>query len=271
MAENLNQMVTFDGEAGKIQAYLARPEGPGPHPAVIVIHEIFGLVDHTKDVANRFAAQGYVAFAPHLFSRPGLADVLTPANIEQAMRFQMALPRERMADMAYIQEELAKLPSENRQTLQKVLPVYNNMPREQMTQDLIKAVDFLNGQTFVRAGKIGSVGYCFGGGMSINLACHANLAACVVYYGPNPEPIELVKNIQGPVLGCYGADDLRINQNLDKLVKAMTDYKKDFEMKIYPGAAHAFFNDTRPQVYREGPAKDSWERVLRFYKTYLAP
>jgi carboxymethylenebutenolidase len=263
-------MVTFDGGAGKVQAYLARPEEKGPHPAVIVIHEIFGLVDHTKDVANRFAAQGYVAFAPHLFSRPGLAELLTPANIEQAMYFQMGLPRERMADMAFIQEEMAKLPAEKRENLQKVFPVYSNLPREQMTQDLVKAVDFLNEQSFVQAGKIASVGFCFGGGMSINLACHARLAACVVYYGQNPEPIEMVKNISCPVLGCYGADDMRINQNLDKLVKAMVDYRKDFEMKIYTGAAHAFFNNTRKEVYREGPAKDSWERVLRFYKTCLS-
>ena len=258
MTDELQQMVTFDGEAGKVQAYLARPEGQGPRPAVIVIHEIFGLVDHTKDVANRFAAQGYVAFAPHLFSRPGLVELLTPANIEQAMRFQMSLPRERMADRAFIQEEMAKLPAEKRETLQRVLPVYNNLPMGPTTQDLVKAGDFLNEQSFVQAGRVASVGFCFGGGMSINLACHARLAACVVYYGPNPEPIELVKAITCPVLGLYGADDLRINQHLDQLVKAMVDGKKDFEMKIYPGAAHAFFNNTRPEVYREGPAKDSW-------------
>jgi carboxymethylenebutenolidase len=270
MADGLHQMVTYDGEAGKVQAYLAKPEGEGPRPAVIVIHEIYGLNDQIKDVANRFAAQGYVAFAPHLYSRPGLVEVLTPANIEQAMQFQMSLARDRMSDMAYVREEMAKLPAEKRETLQKVFPVYSHLPGEQLTQDLVKAVDFLNDQSFVQVGKIASVGFCFGGGMSINLACHARLAACVVFYGSNPEPIEQVKNIVCPVLGLYGADDMRINQNLDKLVKAMVDTKKDFEMKIYPGAAHAFFNNTRKEVYREGPAKDSWERVLRFYKTCLS-
>ncbi len=269
MAERLTQMVTFDGADGKVPAYLALPAGEGPRPAVIVIHEIFGLTDHIKDVANRFAAQGYVAFAPHLFSRPGM-EVLTPDNMQQAMRFQMSLARDRLGDMAYIQEEMSKLPAGQRETMQTVYPLYSNLSREQMTQDLVRAVDYLNGQKFIQEGKIGSVGFCFGGGMSINLACHASLAACVLFYGQNPQPVELVKNISCPVMGLYGVDDMRINQSLDKLVKAMVDYKKNFEMKIYPGAAHAFFNDTHKEVYREGPAKDAWERVLRFYQAYLS-
>ena len=84
----------------------------------------------------------------------------------------------------------------------------------------------------------------------------------------NPNPIELVENIAGPVLGNYGAEDMRINAHLDELVKAMVTYKKDFEMRIYPNAAHAFFNDTIP-MYNEAAAKDAWERVLRFFKRTL--
>src|SRR5437868_12045782 len=80
-------MLAYDGEAGPIQTYLARPRGAEPRPTVIVIHEIVGLTDHIKHVADRFAEEGYVAFAPNLFSRPGLAEVLTPSNIAEAMRF----------------------------------------------------------------------------------------------------------------------------------------------------------------------------------------
>ena len=124
-------------------------------------------------------------------------------------------------------------------------------------------------QDFVQSGKIASAGFCFGGGMSINLACHAKLAACVIFYGENPNPIELVENIAGPILGNYGAEDMRINAHLDELVKAMVTYKKDFEMRIYPNAAHAFFNDSTP-MHNEAAARDAWERVLRFYKRALA-
>lgn len=264
------EMLSYPGADGPIQAYLVKPDVQGPRPAVIVIHEIFGLVEHTKDVANRFASQGYVALAPHLFSRPGLSD-FTPENIREAMTFSFSLQRERMSDPAYVQEAMAKLPVEKRGIVQKISSQLfgGGVPRERMEMDLSKAVEFLAGQKDVQPGKIASVGFCFGGGMSIALACQTRLAACVVFYGNNPSPIDLVEHIAGPVLGIYGAEDTRINQDLDQLVKAMAAHKKDFEMRIYPGAAHAFFNDTSPATYREGPAKQAWEQVLRFYQRTL--
>ncbi len=247
MVDESRGMVAYDGEAGPVQTYLTRPSGEEPRPAAIVIHEIVGLTDHIKRVADRFAQEGYVACAPNLFSRPGLVEVMTPSNVGVAMQFMMTIPRDKWSDQAYIQQTASQL----------------------LTQDLVKAVDYLNAQGFVQSGKIVSVGFCFGGGMSINLACHATLAASVVFYGENPNPIELVENISCPVLGNYGAEDIRINAHLDELVKAMVTYKKDFEMRIYPNAAHAFFNDTTP-MYNEAATKDAWGRVLRFYERALA-
>jgi len=269
MTDESRGMMTYNGEAGPVQTYLARPGVKGPRPAVIVIHEIVGLTDHIKSVADRFAQEGYVAFAPNLFSRPGLAEVLTPSNLELSMQFMMTIPRDKWSDQAYIQQAASQLPQEKRETLQRVrLMMFGGLPKDRLTQDLVNAVDYLHAQDFVQSGKIASVGFCFGGGMSINLACHAKLAACVIFYGENPSPIELVENIACPVLGNYGAEDMRINEHLDELVKAMVTYKKDFEMRIYPNAAHAFFNDTTP-MYNEAAARDAWERVLRFYKRIL--
>jgi carboxymethylenebutenolidase len=269
MTDELRAMMTYDGEAGAIQAYLTRPGVEEPRPAVIVIHEILGLTDHIKNVADRFAAEGYVAFAPNLFSRPGLAEVLTPSHIGEVMQFMTTVGWERISNAAYVQQAMSQLPQEKRETVQRVLPViFGGIPRDQLTQDLVKAVAYLNAQSFVQPGNVASVGFCFGGGMSINLACHASLAASVVFYGQNPEPIELVEHISCPVLGIYGAEDMRINTHLDELVKAMVTYKKDFEMRLYPHAAHAFFNDTF-SMYQEAAAKDAWERVLRFYKRTL--
>lgn len=206
---------------------------------------------------------------PLTFSRHDLADTLTSENIRAVFQFQMTLVRDKMGDVGYVREAMDQLPEPQRSIVKKVFPVFTNIPTATLTNDLVKAVDFLNAQPFVKAGKIASVGFCFGGGMSFSLACHAQLAACVVFYGANPNPIDLVQSIPCPVVGFYGAEDMRINRDLDKLVKAMVDYKKDFEMKIYPGAAHAFFNDTRQEVYRAGPAHDAWERVLRFYQRTL--
>jgi carboxymethylenebutenolidase len=274
MTDLNSEMITFPGGDGNIQAYLSRPADDEPRPVVIVIHEIWGLVTHTKQVADRFAQEGYVVLAPHLYSRPEVIDVMTPDNIRAAMQFSMGLGAEKIGDMAVVQQELAKLPQETQEAIQKVLPVMYGGGAQEMknfyTGDLLKAVDFLNEQSYVRPGKIASLGFCFGGGMSINLACHANLAACVVFYGQNPSPIALVSDIPCPVLGLYGAEDMRINQDLDKLVKAMTEYKKDFEMRIYPAAGHAFFNDSNKMTYREVPARDAWERVLRFFQRTLS-
>lgn len=262
----MGNMLSYDGEAGAVQAYLARPAGDTPRPAVIVIHEIFGLTDHIKHVADRFMEQGYVAFAPDLFSRPGL-EALTPTVIEEAMPFMRSVPREKLSDAAYMQQTL---PAGRWKALQPVLHLLiGGIPKAQLTQDLVKAHHYLQNQPFVQAEKMGSVGFCFGGGMSINFACHAPLAASIIFYGENPSPIELIENVKGPVMGLYGVEDARINGGLDALVKAMATYKKDFEMRIYPGAGHAFFNDTRATVYRADAAADAWQRVLRFYQRTL--
>jgi carboxymethylenebutenolidase len=264
-------MTSYEGATGRIEAYLSRPKMSEPRPAVIVIHEVFGLVDHTKDVANRFAAQGYVALAPNLFSGDQqLRSALTPSNIGMTMQFMRTIPPQKMRDTSYVQEELTKQSEEKRAVLQRTTRLlFGGLPKDKLTQDLVKAVDYLNSQTFIKRGKVGSVGFCFGGGMSINLACHAETAACVIFYGENPSPIELVKNVKCPVLGIYGGEDVRINATVDQLVRAMIQYKKDFEMRLYPGAPHAFFNDTSPTTYREEAAKEAWGRVLRFYARTL--
>ena len=269
MSSEQASSITYRGEVADVQAYLARPATDEPRPAVIVIHEIFGLTDHTRDVARRLAQQGYVVLAPHLYSRPDLAEVLTPPNIGAALQFFMSLPPDRQTDRAFVQQEIAKLPEAQRAVVQKTLPrMFGGTSKDALTQDLIKGMEYLQAQPFVRADKIGSVGFCFGGGMSINFGCHAPLTACVIFYGENPSPLEKVKNIAGPVLGIYGAEDRRINPQIDQLVKAMVEYQKEFEMRIYPNAGHAFFNDTSP-TYREPAARAAWQQLLDFYRRTL--
>jgi len=267
----ISEMTTYSGTHRPVEAYLARPETNEARPAIIVIHEIFGLVNHTKDVANRFAREGYAVLAPHLYSSdPELAALLTPKNVGIAMGFMQTLPIEKRGDNVFVEQELSKQPAEVREVAPKVMGKLfgGGVPREALAMEAVKAVDFLNSQSYVKHGSIGTVGFCFGGGVSINIACRAKTAACVVFYGANPSPIELVEKIQCPVLGLYGGEDMRINADLDKLVAAMARYKKDFQMKLYPGAPHAFFNDTS-KTYRKEAAMDAWELVLRFYARSL--
>lgn len=262
-----SEMVEYPGASGQVPAYLVRPALEGPRPAVIVIHEIFGLVDHTKEVANRFAREGYVALAPHLFGTPPLADVLTPDRVRKAMRLMSALPRR---DPELARAEIAKLPEPDRtEVAGTVRLLLEGLPRDRLTDDLVAGVRFLRTQPGVATDRIGCVGFCFGGSMSINLACATDVAACVIFYGENPNPVGRLQNVRGSVLGLYGGEDTRINAGLVALVKAMAENKKDFEMRIYPGAPHAFFNDTNPTTYRKEAATDAWDRVLRFYARTL--
>jgi len=259
--------VEFPGVSESVPGYLARPSEDSVRPAVVVIHDLVGLVDHTKDIADRVAREGYVTLAPNLFGTTELASVLTPENVQKAMRLLFRLPRR---DPELARQELSKLPEAERAivgpTVEKLL---GGLPKDRLLKDLVAAVAYLKALSFVRRDRIGSVGFGFGGGMSANLACETSLRGCVIFYGENPSPLDRVRNIDGAVLGLYGADDTRIDAHLDKLVRAMAEYKKDFEMRIYPGAAHAFFNDTNGTTYREAAARDAWDRVVRFYRRTL--
>src|SRR5690348_7909976 len=155
MIDEFHGMITYDGDVAPVQTYLARPGVEEARPAIIVIHEIVGLTDHIKHVADRIAQEGYVAFAPHLFSRPGLAEVLTPSNIEEAMQFMMTIPREKWGDLAYTQQAAAQFPQEKQERLQRVRSaMFGTLPRGSLLQDLVKAVDYLQGKDFVQSGKI---------------------------------------------------------------------------------------------------------------------
>ncbi len=109
-----------------------------------------------------------------------------------------------------------------------------------------------------------------GGGLSLLLACHnSELGAAVVFYGRNPSPVDLVKNAQCPILGNYAGADLAITElDVNLLKQTLTKYGKVFDIKIYPGAPHAFFNDTR-ESYRPEAARDAWERALGLFNKQL--
>ncbi len=270
MSDFTGEMVSFEGAEGMVPGYLVRPNQLESHPAVLLIHEIWGLSDHIKSVAGRLAGQGYVTLAPDLFARPDLADVMRPENISEVFKLMRSIPPEHMGDRDYLQTQLGQLPEARREPVGRAFALMTReMPTESLVRDLVNAVDFLRAQKF-NNGKVGSVGFCFGGGLSLNLACHARYDAAVLFYGGNPDPIDQVQNISCPVMAIYGADDTRVNGGIDNLVRAMVTYKKNFEMKIYPNAAHAFFNETNAQGYRPAQAQDAWERLLRFFGTNLS-
>lgn len=260
--------VTYKTRGDAISAHLAYPTQEGKYPGIVLIHEIFGVDEHIRKVADRIAAEGYVVLAPHLFSSKALSPVLTPENIGATMKFMMSIPMDKQRDPEYRAAELAKLDEKTRDVIGKVNDVFFvNRPTKLFVKYLVSGVDYLNSLPKA-SGKIGSAGFCFGGGMSINLACTGKTDASIIFYGENPSPISRIKNVKGAVMGLYGGEDHRLNVNIDKLVKALTKYNKPFTIKVFPGAHHAFFNDTRPH-YNQAAAEDSWRMMTKFFKDNL--
>ncbi len=219
-----------DGAA--IGGYLTRPKGDSARPAIVVIHPWSGIDEHTRDVARRFAKAGYVALAPDLLSRSG-------------------------GTSSFADRDAA-------------IAAGRKLTNEMITEDLTGAVRYLNAQNFVRANKIGVVGFCWGGGKALMFTTRSkDIAAAVVYYGDNPTNIDDVKNITVPVLGHYGGADDRITSGVPKLEEAMRKYGKSFEYKVYPGAPHSFNSDDNPRSYREEAAKEAWGKTLEFFKKHL--
>ncbi len=219
-----------DGAA--IGAYLSRPKGEDALPAVVVLHENRGLNDHIRDVARRLAKAGYVALAPDLLSRQGgTGSFASPDAATEAI---------------------------------------GKVDEEVITKDVTGGINYLKSRNDVRANKIGVVGFCWSGGNTLLiLTRNKDLAAGVVYYGRNPKNLDDVKNISCPVLASYGEKDERITSGVPALEEAMKKHGKSFEYKIYPGAQHAFNNDTNPQRYSAEAAKDAWSRTLEFFKKNL--
>jgi carboxymethylenebutenolidase len=228
-----NSAVKFSSTDGRSEsAYLSRPKAAGKYPAVIVIHEWRGLNDHIRDVARRLAKAGYVALVPDLLSREG-------------------------GTSSFATPELAT---------ESLLKISDDL----FVNDLTGAVNYLKRQDFVQADKLGVIGFCWGGGKALMFTTRSHdLKAAVIYYGENPERLSDVKNITAPVLGQYGEADERITSGVPKLKEAMQEYGKSFEYRIYPGAPHAFNNDTSPRSYRPEAAKEAWTRTLAFFKQHL--
>ncbi|EQD33387.1 Carboxymethylenebutenolidase [mine drainage metagenome] len=250
-----------------MNGYLAEPEEKGPYPALLVVHEIFGLDDHPKDVARRFAAQGYVALAPNLFTGP-IAETMTPANVQLAMRALAGAPSDLRSNPAKFREFAESQPPERRPVLEALAQVTDPVTQDGFARDLIACREFLQSLPSVNPQRIGAVGFCFGGAVVGRYATvDPTLTAGVIFYGQNP-PLDRVPQIRAQLLGQYAGEDPGITQTVPQLAEAMERAGRSFRYQVYPGARHAFFNDTRPNYHAESAAL-AWNRVIEFFRSTL--
>jgi carboxymethylenebutenolidase len=208
---------------------VAYPERKTRAPAVIVIHEIFGLTDWEPTVVDKLAKEGYVAVVPDLLSsKYGRS----PADADSGRK------------------------------------LVGDLEPERITSDLDAVYAYLNGLPAVLKDRIGTIGFCWGGGQSFRYATdNPRLRAVVVCYGPPPDSAD-IKRIQAPVLGVYGENDARIDASLPDVAAKMQSAGKTFTYEVYPGTGHGFLKPGRegsdgPQVAR------AWSRILDFYHARL--
>ncbi len=257
------QDVTFSGLNRNLNAYLVLPDAPGPRPSVIVIHEIWGLDDHIRDVARRFAGQGYVALAPDLYTGPPWEEAMQPQNIQAGMMFLRKAPPEVQRNPSKMSEALSSLSTEEQSALKTLMQVMSPDQRATFASELRGAFNLLAALPEVDTDRIANLGFCMGGGLAIHMAALTpDLWKTVIFYGENP-PLDKVSDINASVLGLYGGLDRRITDLVPEFQRAMEDAGKSFTYKVYGGAQHAFFNDTRP-MYNQVAAEDAWYEVLRF-------
>jgi carboxymethylenebutenolidase len=264
------EWVEYEVDGKKVQGYFARPAAvQAPLPGVLVIQEAFGVDPHIQDVTERFATAGYAAFAPDLFSYGGKPATLAPDRIEDAKQFLDTIPQAAWFDAALRAPLIAALPGGRGKPIEETLGVLlvPNRPWDQYVATLRAARSWLVAGPS-KGQKVGSVGWCMGGAISLRLACsEPELGAAVVFYGFTP-PLEMLAALKCPVLGLYAENDPRINAGLPALAEAMKAQGKRFEHLIYPGTSHAFYNDTRGN-YRVDAARDAWARTLSFFAANL--
>lgn len=221
--------VEFPGEGANLLGYLARPSQEGQFPVILVCHENRGLTPHIQDVTRRLAKAGYVALAVDLLSRQGGSAQVGEANVPGAL---------------------------------------GNIDPSQFVSDFKRGWAYLQGQPFADATRVGMVGFCFGGGVTWLMAVEMpELKAAVPFYGP-PPPEEDLPRIQAAVLAIYGELDNRITSTAERIEAAMLANGKIFEKEIYPGADHAFHNDTSSR-YNAEAAMAAWARTLDWFGRYV--
>jgi carboxymethylenebutenolidase len=223
------QEVSYKSGDETVKGVMYTPSGKGPFPALIVIHEWYGLNDWVKQQASQLADQGYVTLAIDLY-------------------------RGKVATSGDEAHELMR-----------------GVPEDRATRDLVAAFNYLASQKNVKANKIGSIGWCMGGGYSLAAALNEpKLAATVINYGRLATDSAALQKINAPILGLFGGQDRGIPpDSVNAFAEQMKKLGKKVEVHIYPDAGHAFENENNKGGYREADAKDARARTLAFLQQNL--
>ncbi len=225
----MGESVRFDSAAGSASGYLASPASVGDvHAGVVVIQEWWGLVPHIEDVAERFAALGYLALAPDLYHGKSTVEA------EEAHHLMEGLDWGRAA------------------------------------QELAGAVAYLRSVPGIN--RVGVVGFCMGGALTLIAAAGPSVDAYASFYGFPPSDNAPLDQIKAPGLIFFGEHENAFSvPDAQAFAEQQRKRGKQAEVVIYPAAGHAFFNDTRPEAYQQAAAEDAWQRTVQLFEQHLRP
>ena len=227
------EWVTVKHDGRSVETFVAYPESKGKTPVVLVIHEIFGMSDWVQEVADEFAAAGYIAVAPDLLSGMG-------PNGGRTGSFKS----------------------------NEVMGAIGHLPPDQITADLNAVADYALKLPSATA-KLFVAGFCWGGGQTFRFATNrADVAAALVFYGPPPDKGAL-GHIKGPVYGFYGGLDARIGATVPDTTSRMKELGKTYDPVTYEGAGHGFMRAGEAPDASEGNAKartEAWVRIKEILK-----
>ncbi len=226
---DMSGVETMEADYGPATGFLALPKKDGKYPAVVMIHEWWGLNDNIKEMAKSLAAEGYVVLAADLF------DGKVAKNSSEAQQLTGAIRRNSTGAIA----------------------------------NMKSAVAYLKNLDNVNVDKVASMGWCFGGQMSLQLALNEPLAATVIYYGNLETNATRLSVIKWPVLGIFGDKDTSIPvESVRKFESALNENKVENDIRIYPGVGHAFANPSGMN-YAPNETKDAWKKTVEFLDKYL--
>ena len=228
--------VELAGSEQPIATWVVRPEGPDDAPVVLVIHEIFGLTDWVRAVADRLAENGFVAVVPDLLSGlgPDGGGTDSVTSRDEVVRLIRALePSDAVARLDAVRDHAMTLPA--------------------------------------TTGRVAALGFCWGGSTSFAYALtQPQLQAAVVYYGSSPVETADYHLVGAPVLGLYGSDDERVTATISTAEREMARHGKHYETEIFAGAGHGFL---RAQEGRDGAnraaSERAWRRTIEFLRRYF--
>ena len=220
-----------NAEGDTVQAYVAYPERQGTAPAIIVIHEIFGLTEWEPTVADRFAANGYVAIAPDLLSAKHGSTAAVGETARQAV---------------------------------------SGLGADEVRRDLDATFAYVSALPASEAGSVGIIGFCWGGATVWTYAAHnPDVDAAVVCYGPVADTA-MLRTVRAPVLGVYGENDGRVNNQLPLVAGMMAAMGKPFTADSYPGTGHGFLKPGR-RGHDTPSTAQAWSDIDAFFARHLEP